>query len=172
MKAILKTLSEKEKELIEQWYCRDVIAVPEIDQNIYEYVLQVRSEEFKEYKNWEPVEKPIRAILRKAVQGIQFDPDKDSDRDGMSKYLDSATHQEIKRGALNPPTDIVDIEKHVFAFSRTITGLSQDSKVAGFIDPTAGKPDEYWEDPGLLGNCPKCGEPLKFNPFIAGDYEA
>jgi WD40 repeat protein len=28
--------------------------------------------------------------------------------------------------------------------------------------------DEYWEDPGLLGNCPECGEALKFNPFIAG----
>ena len=29
-------------------------------------------------------------------------------------------------------------------------------------------PDEAWEDPGLLGNCPKCGGELKFNPFIAG----
>jgi WD40 repeat protein len=28
--------------------------------------------------------------------------------------------------------------------------------------------DEVWEDPGLLSNCPKCGEKLKFNPFIAG----
>jgi WD40 repeat protein len=32
-------------------------------------------------------------------------------------------------------------------------------------------PDEAWEEPGLLGNCPKCGAELKFNPFIAGgDY--
>lgn len=29
-------------------------------------------------------------------------------------------------------------------------------------------PDEAWEHPGLLGNCPKCGAELKFNPFIAG----
>lgn len=29
-------------------------------------------------------------------------------------------------------------------------------------------PDHYWEDPGLLSTCPKCGEALKFNPFIAG----
>lgn len=29
-------------------------------------------------------------------------------------------------------------------------------------------PDEAWEDPGLLGNCPNCGEALKFNPFVAG----
>lgn len=29
-------------------------------------------------------------------------------------------------------------------------------------------PDEAWEEPGLLSNCPECGEALKFNPFIAG----
>jgi WD40 repeat protein len=29
-------------------------------------------------------------------------------------------------------------------------------------------PDEAWEDPGLIGNCPQCGAELKFNPFIAG----
>jgi len=28
--------------------------------------------------------------------------------------------------------------------------------------------DEYWEDQGLMGNCPNCGEGLNFNPFIAG----
>ena len=28
--------------------------------------------------------------------------------------------------------------------------------------------DEAWEEQGLLGNCPNCGEVLKFNPFIAG----
>ncbi len=28
--------------------------------------------------------------------------------------------------------------------------------------------DEAWEEPGLLSECPKCGEKLKFNPFIAG----
>jgi hypothetical protein len=29
-------------------------------------------------------------------------------------------------------------------------------------------PDEAWEEPDLLSNCPQCGEGLKFNPFIAG----
>lgn len=29
-------------------------------------------------------------------------------------------------------------------------------------------PDEAWEDPGLLGECPKCGGKLRFNPFVAG----
>jgi hypothetical protein len=32
-------------------------------------------------------------------------------------------------------------------------------------------PDEAREDPRLLGNCPKCSEKLKFNPFIAGEYK-
>jgi uncharacterized protein (DUF983 family) len=30
-------------------------------------------------------------------------------------------------------------------------------------------PKEAWEEPGLLGSCPKCGEKLKFNPFVAGN---
>jgi len=29
-------------------------------------------------------------------------------------------------------------------------------------------PKEAFEEPGLLDNCPKCGEALKFNPFVAG----
>jgi hypothetical protein len=27
-------------------------------------------------------------------------------------------------------------------------------------------PDEAWEEPKLLSECPKCGGKLKFNPFI------
>ena len=26
--------------------------------------------------------------------------------------------------------------------------------------------EEVWEDPGLISECPKCGEKLKFNPFV------
>ena len=29
-------------------------------------------------------------------------------------------------------------------------------------------PQEAWDEPSLLGNCPNCREKLKFNPFIAG----
>jgi hypothetical protein len=32
-------------------------------------------------------------------------------------------------------------------------------------------PEKVWEELNLLGNCPNCGEALKFNPFIAGDYK-
>jgi hypothetical protein len=32
-------------------------------------------------------------------------------------------------------------------------------------------PDSAWEHPGLLSECPNCGEKLKFNPFITGVEE-
>lgn len=50
----------------------------------------------------------------------------------------------------------------------TINGIIQDSKICPQDSPCLKLPDEAWEDPGLLGNCPKCGAELKFNPFIAG----
>ena len=30
---------------------------------------------------------------------------------------------------------------------------------------------DIWEEPGLLSECPKCGEGLKFNPFVVGGEE-
>ena len=33
-------------------------------------------------------------------------------------------------------------------------------------------PKEAWFEPGLLCNCPQCGEKLRFNPFIAGEIES
>lgn len=32
-------------------------------------------------------------------------------------------------------------------------------------------PDETWEHSGLLGECPSCHEPLKFNPFFGSDQK-
>ena len=32
-------------------------------------------------------------------------------------------------------------------------------------------PDEAWEHPGLIGECPSCHEPLKFNPFFGSDQK-
>lgn len=31
--------------------------------------------------------------------------------------------------------------------------------------------DNVWEEPGLLSECPKCKEKLKFNPFLVGADE-
>lgn len=52
-----------------------------------------------------------------------------------------------------------------------LTVIEEITKKAGLKpgqSPCLELSDEAWEDPGLLGNCPKCEEALKFNPFIAG----
>lgn len=130
MKAILDVITGSDKELIEKWYKQDCNAVPP------EYVLQPRSEALKEYVYWELIEKQLRNILRNAVNKLNFTTDQ------RIKYFASATHQEIIRGALNPPDGIESPEKHVFAFSRTISGLPNDQSANGFIDLVDEKLDE------------------------------
>ncbi len=130
MTAILKVLSENDKKLIDKWYWLDENAVPA------EYVLQPRSEDLKEYISWEPFENQIRSILRNAVNNLYFTPKQ------KLKYFASATHQEIIRGALNTPEGIESPEKHVFAFSRTISGLPRDKSAKGFIDLVDGQSDK------------------------------
>jgi len=52
-----------------------------------------------------------------------------------------------------------------------INFLHKEGNIGPMDSPCIKLPKEAWEDPGLLGNCPKCGAALKFNPFIAGgDY--
>jgi WD40 repeat protein len=50
---------------------------------------------------------------------------------------------------------------------KLIRRINLSSNVTEKISPCLQLPNEAWEDPGLLCNCPKCGENLKFNPFIA-----
>jgi WD40 repeat protein len=50
----------------------------------------------------------------------------------------------------------------------TIDNITKKAGLRPDQSPCLELPDEAWEDPGLLGNCPKCGAELKFNPFIAG----
>ena len=57
-----------------------------------------------------------------------------------------------------PPASILD----------TIEKITKKAGLRPDQSPCLELPDEAWEDPGLLGNCPNCGEKLKFNPFIAG----
>jgi len=49
----------------------------------------------------------------------------------------------------------------------TIEEISKKAGLRPEQSPCLELPDEAWEEPGLLGNCPNCGEALKFNPFIA-----
>jgi hypothetical protein len=146
MKAILAVISGHDIVMIEQWYLRDENAVP------VEYVLQPRprleldetkrTEEIKalEYQNWEPIETLLREILRNAVKQLKFSPDQNI------KYFSSATHQEIIRGALNPPEKTENAEKHVFAFSRSINGLPYDESAKDFIDIIQGKHNQESKD--------------------------
>jgi len=50
----------------------------------------------------------------------------------------------------------------------TINEITEKTGLKPEQSPCLELPDEAWEDPGLLDNCPKCGAELKFNPFIAG----
>jgi len=49
----------------------------------------------------------------------------------------------------------------------TIEKITKKSRLRRKQSPCLELPKEAWEEPGLLGNCPKCGGELKFNPFIA-----
>jgi WD40 repeat protein len=57
-----------------------------------------------------------------------------------------------------PPGSVLD---KVINITKT-NGLRPDQS------PCMQLPHDAWEDPGLLSNCPICGEGLKFNPFIVG----
>ena len=50
----------------------------------------------------------------------------------------------------------------------TIETITKKTGLRPEQSPCLELPDEAWEYPGLLGECPKCGEKLKFNPFVAG----
>jgi len=122
MIAIQGVLYGMGKVLIQNWYKRDENAIPP------EYVLQPRGDALKDYAVWCPIEKELLAVFRAAVNNLHFTPEQ------RIKYFASATHQEIIRGALNPPKDSENPEKHVFAFSRSIAGLPDDKSADGFID--------------------------------------
>lgn len=143
LQAILGTLGEKEKELIESWYKLDENSIPVGRPDIHEYVLQPKWMALEEYRQSGPPEKPdlkilrtawdtiadrIRNILRDAVEVLYFSPEQ------KLCYYASATHQEIIRGALNPPKEIQNPEKHVFAFERRVPGMPNDRSADGFID--------------------------------------
>jgi hypothetical protein len=151
MAAITGLLNNSDKEFIDKWYKLDENAVPVIEnRNIHEYVLQSKLKALKDPGNynqhedenlrllrdaWSPIENQIRLILREAVNALDFSSEQ------KIKYHASATHQEIIRGALNPPDNIEDPEKHVFAFSRIIAGLPDNENAAGFIDINNNLPD-------------------------------
>jgi len=131
MQEIYKKLSGPDKTLLNTWYMLDENALPA------EYVLQPRTDDYKEYNNWEPIETEIRKILRASVEKTNLSEEE------KSKYFASATHQEITNGALIPPEDIAQPEEHVFAYVRTINDLPSDKSAQNYIDLNGDKEDEY-----------------------------
>jgi len=62
------------------------------------------------------------------------------------------------RSRFLPPSSIIS----------TIKKIAKQAGLKPEQSPCLELPDEAWEQPGLLSNCPKCGQSIKFNPFIAG----
>ncbi len=114
----LRTLATaSQAELLDQWYVRDDNAVPA------QHVLKRRGEDFDEYHEWAPEEAKLLQAVRELVEKAGLEGD------ARDKYFQSATHQEIVRGALSLPTvpeNTVDPGEHVLACFRTIEGLPQE----------------------------------------------
>lgn len=47
-----------------------------------------------------------------------------------------------------------------------ITGIARNADLTPRQSPCLTLPDEAWDEPKLLSECPLCKKPLKFNPFI------
>jgi hypothetical protein len=131
---ILIRLSDNEKIFVNDWYKEDTNAVPP------EYVLQSRGEEYTDYGKWQVVEDRLRETLRKAVGETNFTEKQ------REKYFTSATHQEIMRGALNPPEGAIDPKEHVFAYMREIRDLPENIEAKNYIDLSGDSRDKYAKD--------------------------
>ena len=56
-------------------------------------------------------------------------------------------------------------------FIQTIIQILKGAGITPEHSPCLELPDEAWEHPGLLGECPECNEKLKFNPFFGSDQK-
>lgn len=54
---------------------------------------------------------------------------------------------------------------------KTVLHILQEAGLTSEQSPCLELPDEAWEHPGLLGECPECHEKLKFNPFFGSDQK-
>ena len=103
-----------------------------------EYVPEASEEDRKaarkaEADQWWEIESTLHAILEEAAKQA-LEPQSDE----FPKYVESATHQEIRRGAskANQPED------HVLCYFREIEGLPTDESAKEFCDLKGDTPDE------------------------------
>jgi NACHT domain- and WD repeat-containing protein len=122
---------DEDGKLLSSWYKKDENAIPSV------YILQPRTDEFAAFKVWEPVEKRLRSIFLNAVSKMNLNPD------ALTKYITSATEQEIVNGALK----VEDAKEHVFCFFREIENLPRDKSAKDYIDlKDDDKPDTEAKD--------------------------
>ena len=139
--ALLAVLTKDEQDRLAEWYRRDDNAVPP------EYVLLPRKVDVPENADdeqrkqarqnerdlWNQIESDLHALLLKAAHQA-LEPGTPQ----HNTYVDSATHQEIRCGALEAHQP----EDHVFCYFREIHGLPADDTAEGYRDMANGKPDK------------------------------
>jgi len=108
------------------WYRLDANADPPA------YSLRHRAGELVDYDRWTAEETALRAALLRAAAEVF-----DAADPAWPKYLDSATHQEIRHGAF----EASDPASHVFCYFREIDGLPADAAASTYRDMTDGEPD-------------------------------
>jgi hypothetical protein len=64
-------------------------------------------------------------------------------------------------GRFRVPGEILDVIYVITCEARLADGLS----------PCLHLPDEAWDEPKLLSECPNCGGKLKFNPFVVDNRD-
>jgi WD40 repeat protein len=132
---LLEKVSSAQHPFVLAWYKRDNNAIPP------QYCLQPRKVKIintqsdqekqsvydEESRRWnEQIEPRLLDLLLDAARKVfpnKLDPKR-------QKYEDSATHQEIRRGAL----EVEDPENHVFAYIRTIEGLPDNDSAKDYLD--------------------------------------
>lgn len=104
---------------VHRWYRRDDNAKPA------EYLLLPRTGDWVDDDRWAREEEALRTILAAAAEEALL-----SDDERRSKWLHSATHQEVQHGALEADRP----QDHVFAYFRWIDGLPKDETAAQYRD--------------------------------------
>jgi hypothetical protein len=101
-----------------------------------------------------------------------------SERDLLCPHIANTTIKQIWDFELNrfsDPLVYCPLCGHRFeppkTLIKTIIELLHENNIQPDQSPCLELPDESWEHPGLLGECPQCHEGIKFNPFFGSDAE-
>ncbi len=124
------------RQRLEKWYVLDDNAKPA------EYYLEPRDPDGPFGTSLDPVVKQakaeawdeeaaaMRASLLEGIDGLDLSSERETDSEARSKYVASATEQEIEQGAFRVP----DAPDHVFCFFRDIEDLPGDVSAKAYRD--------------------------------------